>query len=99
MAGVENAGKIAALDGVDYLFFGPADLSQDLGMDMHADRERLRELWGMVRDLIGPTGARIGAPAGLGFDEEADFLTIGSDFAHLRSRAAEGLATFRPPPS
>jgi 4-hydroxy-2-oxoheptanedioate aldolase len=95
-AGVENAGKIAAIDGIDYLFFGPADLSQDLGLDMHTDVDKIRDLWKEVRALISPTGARIGAPAGLGFDEEADFLTVGSDYGHLRSKAAEGLAKFRP---
>jgi hypothetical protein len=35
-------------------------------------------------------------PAGLGFDEEADFLTVGSDLGHIRTKAAEGMAKYRP---
>jgi 4-hydroxy-2-oxoheptanedioate aldolase len=95
MVGVENAARIAAVNGVDYLFFGPADLAQDLGLDLHADRIHLQRIFGELRDSLRPIGARIGAPAGLGFDD-ADFLTIGSDLGHLRAKAAEGIATFRP---
>lgn len=96
MAGVENAAKIAAVAGVDYLFFGPADLSQDLGLDMHADREQIREVWNEVLAAVHSTGGRLGAPVGYGFDEEADFLTIGSDVGNIRGNAAEGLKQFRP---
>lgn len=96
MAGVENAAKISAVDGVDYVFFGPADLSQDLGLDMHADREQIREVWNEVLAAVHSTGGRLGAPVGYGFDEEADFLTIGSDVGNIRGKAADGLKQFRP---
>ncbi|BCW35940.1 hypothetical protein StoSoilA2_19960 [Arthrobacter sp. StoSoilA2] len=95
ISGVENAAKIAAVDGVDYLFFGPADLSQDLGLDTHADREQIREVWNEVLAVVRPMGVRLGAPAGYGFDEEADFLTVGSDVGNIRTKAAEGLTLFR----
>lgn len=96
MAGVESAAKIAAIEGIDYLFFGPADLSQDLGLNMYTDRDQIREIFNGVRSAIRPTGVRIGAPAGFGLDEEADFLTIGSDVGNIRSKAVEGLTLFRP---
>ncbi|AFR50935.1 HpcH/HpaI aldolase family protein [Gordonia sp. KTR9] len=96
MAGIESAGQIAAIEGIDYLFFGPADLSQDLGLDMYADRDKIREIFIGVQSAIRPTGARIGAPVGFGLDEEADFLTIGSDVGHIRTKAVEGLSRFRP---
>jgi 4-hydroxy-2-oxoheptanedioate aldolase len=94
-AGVENAAKIAAIEGIDYLLFGPADLSQDLGLDMDADRDKIRDVYNEVRDAIRPTGARIGAPAFWGLDD-ADFLTVGSDLSSIQARAAEGVAMFRP---
>ncbi|QSZ53917.1 aldolase/citrate lyase family protein [Paenarthrobacter sp. AT5] len=96
MAGIENAAKIAAVEGIDYLFFGPADLSQDLGLDTYADREHIREVWTELLASVRPMGVRLGAPAGYGFDEEADFLTIGSDVGNIRTKAAEGLTLFRP---
>ncbi|KAG6822884.1 hypothetical protein H0H93_004659, partial [Arthromyces matolae] len=44
--GVENAEKIAAVDGVDVLFIGPYDLSMSLGYptpnpDPHPDIEKI----------------------------------------------------------
>lgn len=96
MAGVENAAKIAAIEGIDYLFFGPADLSQDLGLDMYADREQIREVWNEVRSAIRPSGVRIGAPVGFGLDDDADFITIGSDVGNIRTKAVEGVTLFRP---
>ncbi|WP_285313459.1 aldolase/citrate lyase family protein [Pseudarthrobacter sp. fls2-241-R2A-168] len=97
-AGVDNAEKIAAVDGVDYLFFGPADLSQDLGLDtsIDADRIQIRDIFIEAQASIRSSGARMGVPAGWGLDDEADFLTIGSDLGSVRAKAVEGLARFRP---
>ncbi len=96
MAGVEAAPAIAAVPGVDHLFLGPADLSQDLGLDMYDDRDELVALWRrLVADLAG-ADVRLGAPAGFGFEAEAAFLTVGSDLGNVRAAAVEGIARWRP---
>ncbi len=41
--GVENAGEIAAVDGVDVLFVGPLDLSVNLGVPQQLDHPRFSE--------------------------------------------------------
>jgi len=40
---VDNAAAIAAVDGADVLFIGPADLSTNLGVSMKFDHPRFRE--------------------------------------------------------
>ena len=95
VAGVENAGAIAAVDGIDYLFFGPADLSQDLGLDMYADSDQIREIFNKAQKAVHAAGALLGAPRGFGLDDEADFITLASDVGSIRAMAADGLKQFR----
>lgn len=95
LAGVERAADLAAVPGVDHLFFGPADLSQDLGIDMHDERDAILDIWHGLVASVGSAGVRIGAPAGFGFEPEAAFLTVGSDFGNIRAAAVEGLAKSR----
>ncbi|ROO85656.1 4-hydroxy-2-oxoheptanedioate aldolase [Actinocorallia herbida] len=93
--GVENIAEIAAVEGVDHIFFGLADLSQDLGIDMLADADRLIEIWRHVASVAHAAGVRIGAPLGYGFDPEADFGTLDADLSSLRTATARSLAAFR----
>lgn len=95
MKGVENIAEICAVDGVDYIFFGLADLSQDLGIDMTLDIDRLVELWKVVATTARSKGVRAGAPLGYGFDDLADFGTLDSDLMTLRAAAEEALADFK----
>jgi 4-hydroxy-2-oxoheptanedioate aldolase len=59
-AGVERASEIAAVDGIDSLFVGPADLSASLGAFAEWDSPELREAMSRV---IG-AGAEAGIPVG-----------------------------------
>lgn len=69
-AAIEQATDIAAVDGVDGIFFGPADIAADigrLGQPLHAD----------VWDLIRPAAARLrdmGMPVGT-LVNDAEFAT------------------------
>jgi 2-dehydro-3-deoxyglucarate aldolase/4-hydroxy-2-oxoheptanedioate aldolase len=86
---VEDAGEIAAIDGVDVLFVGPRDLSHDLGVpgDLTApayltalDRVRAAaRQHGKACGLLVPSGAAAAARRAEGWT----FLTIGSDSALL----------------
>lgn len=87
--GVENAAAVAAVDGVDALFVGPADLSADLGAIGEFDDAAFRDA---VRDVLD-AGESTGTPVGTlctgpdavrslgaaGFD----FLVAGLDTAFL----------------
>lgn len=95
MRGVENVAEICAVDGVDYLFFGLADLSQDLGIDMERDIDQLIVLWEKVATTAHEHGVRVGAPLGYGFDTLADFGSLDSDLSTLRTAAQKSLAGFR----
>jgi 2-keto-3-deoxy-L-rhamnonate aldolase RhmA len=92
--GVENIAEICAVEGVDYIFFGLGDLSQDLGLDMIADGARLVELWEHVASVAHAHGVRAGAPLGYGFDDVADFGSLDADLATLRTAADRALADY-----
>jgi len=92
--GVENFEEIAAVEGVDFAFFGLGDLAQDLGTDMYAGRDLLISLWEKARSQADRAGLRLGAPGGVGFEHTA-FTTIGGDLNYVRAAGAERLAAFR----
>lgn len=95
MKGVENIAEICEVEGIDYVFFGLADLSQDLGIDMAADIDVLVGLWERVAAAAHARGVRVGAPLGYGFDDLADFGSLDSDLSTLRAAAERALAAFR----
>jgi 4-hydroxy-2-oxoheptanedioate aldolase len=66
--GVDNAGAIAATDGVDALFVGPADLSASLGVFGEWDAPELAEATASVVEA----GATADAPVGTLTVREAD---------------------------
>jgi len=90
-AGVENLGEIVAVDGIDLVFFGMADLAQDLGVDFHTEKAKIQEIWRAAVDTAHEAGGFLGAPAGRGFDE-ADFSTIRNDLTLLKIAATQQLA-------
>lgn len=92
--GVRNARAIAAVSGVEYVFFGLADLSQDMGIDMLADGDQLIKIWTEFLADVHAGGARAGAPLGYGFTG-ADFGTTGSDLVSWRETCEANLARFR----
>ncbi|MDF2046456.1 MULTISPECIES: aldolase/citrate lyase family protein [Microbacterium] len=94
-AGVDHIEEICAVEGVDYVFFGLADLSQDLGIDMVDDIDQLIALWEQVVRAAHSVGVRVGAPLGYGFDDLADYGSLASDLSTLRAAAERDLAGLR----
>lgn len=88
-AAVENAADIAAVEGVDGLFVGPADLSASMGRFAEWNDETFLEAIetvlaaGEMVDVpvgtLGTTPEQIRSLGSLGFD----FLVAGADFTHL----------------
>ena len=88
-AAVENAAEIAAVEGIDALFVGPADLSAALGCfgdhDAAAFRAAVETVLaaGAAADVpvgtLGTTPAELRSLGEFGFD----FLVAGADFAHF----------------
>lgn len=93
-AGIDNLAEIAAVDGIDLVFFGLADLSQDMGIGMYTDLAQLVEIWNRAVKVAKAAGVAIGAPLGYGFTG-GDYGTVESDFNLLKSAAVTGLAEVR----
>lgn len=100
-AGVEHAADIAAVDGVDALFVGPADLSANLGVFGEWDDPALVEAISTVLAAgddagtpVGTLGADPGQVRALG-SMGFDFLIAGVDTALLLSGVAEAVGAAR----
>ncbi|QGZ66125.1 aldolase/citrate lyase family protein [Paraburkholderia acidisoli] len=102
--GLRNLQQIAEVDGVDGVFFGPADLSASMGLLGQAGAEPVRAA---IRDGIG-IARRAGKAAGVLAPDErfareylaagANFVAIGTDVALLGAAAQHVLATYRSAP-
>ncbi|WP_186764165.1 HpcH/HpaI aldolase family protein [Arthrobacter yangruifuii] len=96
-AAVENVASIAAVDGVDGLFLGPADLAASMG---HLGQQEHPEVIAAVEHCIRVVKAA-GKPVGVNAFAEAtarryidagvDFILVGADVAML-ARGSEALA-------
>jgi len=94
-AGLENAEEIAAVDGIDALFVGPADLSANLGIFAEWEDSRLTEAINTVTEAADradiPAGTLvvdaddIQMRVGQGFD----YLIVGKDTSHLSTANEE----------
>lgn len=91
-AGLDNIDEIVKVPGIDYVFFGLADLSQDLGIDMIDGADELIGHWERVVECAHRQGVAAGAPLGYGFDDLADFGTLGGDFDLLAAAARSALS-------
>ncbi|MFC3478276.1 HpcH/HpaI aldolase family protein [Halobacterium litoreum] len=96
---VEDAAAIAALDGVDALFVGPADLSARLGAFGEFDSEGFREAVARVTAAAADAGVPVGTLATTPEQVETrrddwgmDFVVAGTDVGCLRSGASDFLA-------
>lgn len=97
-AGVDAASEIAAVDGVDAVFVGPADLSASMGL---LGQQTHPEVVAAVESVFAAVQAA-GKPVGVNaFDPlaadayvaaGADFVAVGADVA-LLARASEALAS------
>ena len=96
-AGVEAAAEIAAVDGVDGVFVGPADLSASMGLlgqQSHPDVvAAVQRIFDAVRGAGVPVGVNAFDPAVAQsyLDAGASFVLVGADVT-LVARGAEGLA-------
>lgn len=96
-AGVEAAGEIAAVDGVDGVFVGPSDLSASMGLlgqQTHPDVvAAVHRTFEAVRAAGAPVGVNAFDPAVAEAYAEAGarFILVGADVA-LLARGAEALA-------
>jgi 2-dehydro-3-deoxyglucarate aldolase/4-hydroxy-2-oxoheptanedioate aldolase len=98
---VDNAERIAAVDGVDVLFIGPRDLSHDLGVPGAYDSPAFLGALDSVREaaqrhgkacgLLVPSGAAAAARRAEGWT----FIAIGSDSTLLATAAMAELARAR----
>ncbi|MEV8273070.1 HpcH/HpaI aldolase/citrate lyase family protein [Microbacterium sp. NPDC077184] len=96
-AGVEAAGEIAAVDGIDGVFVGPSDLAASLGLlgqQTHPEVvSAVQRAFAAVRATGTPVGVNAFDPAAADAYVEAgaDFLLVGADVAIL-ARGTEALA-------
>lgn len=101
MRGVEAAERIAATDGIDALFIGPADLSADMGMLGGAASDKVFVEAGRIAAAARKAGKGVGA---LAADETlaarylelgCTFIAIASDLAFMMQRARAAAAKLR----
>jgi 2-keto-3-deoxy-L-rhamnonate aldolase RhmA len=84
--GIDNLAEIAAVDGIDVVMFGPGDLSQDMGLNLFDDFDKLAEIWTNFQSTVRAAGKKVMAPFGLGF-EGADIGTQDMDLMMLGNAA------------
>jgi len=95
--GLDNAAEIAAVEGIDALFVGPADLSANLGVFGEWESQRLGDAMENVIDVAAAAGVSVGTlvidPEDIGtrIQQGFDYLIVGKDTNHL----AEGNRSVR----
>jgi 2-keto-3-deoxy-L-rhamnonate aldolase RhmA len=94
-SGLENVEEIAAVDGIDALFVGPADLSGSLDVFAEWDSDRLADAMSRVVEAARGAGIAAGtlcvSPEDIPRRVEAgfDFLIVGKDTAFFARAATE----------
>lgn len=100
-SGFEHVEEIAAVDGLDGLFLGPADLSANLGMYGEYESDEFLEA---VDRIVEAAHAEDKPVATLAFGREQieryvdlgfDFMMVGTDTSHMMGGAATAKATFQ----
>lgn len=100
-AGVANLEDIAAVDGVDGIFVGPADLAADmgyLGKVSHPEvQQQLMLLGQRILDAGKPAGTLLFNPDDIraAFSSGYTFVAVGSDISALRNAAQQLAHTYR----
>lgn len=101
-AAIDRAEDIAAVDGVDGIFFGPADIAADMGLigqPMHPDVwARIMPAARKLMDMGLPVGTLVTDPgfAGRLLDDGFTFVACGTDTGLLTKAADNLLAQMRP---
>ncbi|MEP7084195.1 MAG: HpcH/HpaI aldolase/citrate lyase family protein [Betaproteobacteria bacterium] len=101
LGAVEKIEQIAAVDGLDGLFIGPADLAASMGMLGDMNNTRVQELLERGAKFCNRIGKPIGIVAGTPdmakryVDYGFDHVAVGIDVGMMISRANEYLASMR----
>lgn len=101
MGAVEQIEEIAAIDGVDGLFIGPADLSASMGLLGDMGNPKVQEQLERGAKYCNKIGKPIGIVAGTPemckryVEYGYDYVAVGVDVAMMISRATEYLAQMR----
>ena len=100
-AGLESLGAIAAIDGVDAIFIGPADLAASLGHrgtpGHPVVRAAMSDAFAVIR-AAGKAAGAISADEALAREYEAEgcnFLALGTDTGLLAAATAAAISRFR----
>ena len=93
--------EIAALPGVDMLFFGPGDFSQGIGAPGVWDDPRLADARAQVAQAARRHGKFAGTVGSLNSADELislgySFISLGADVVGLGEYMAEAIAAFTP---
>lgn len=98
---MDNLEEILAVDGVDAVFFGPSDLSADLGFPGEGGGERITEIVNNALTRVRQTNKFAGtlalsrSQADSFFSAGFDFVSVVSDCALLFRNARETASLFR----
>lgn len=98
--GLANAEEIAAVDGVDAIFAGPADLSGSLGVFGEWESDRLAAAMECVADAAAAEGLLAGTlavrPEDIDLRAEQGFecIIVGKDAAYIADGSREAMAAF-----
>lgn len=95
---VGNAAAVAAVDGLDSLFVGPADLSAALGVFGEYGSDRFLEaVETVLSESSVPVGTLATSPEEVDYwaDVGFDYQIVGTDMGYLARGAAESLARYR----
>jgi 4-hydroxy-2-oxoheptanedioate aldolase len=97
---MEDLDAICALDGIDIVFFGPADFSQGIGDPVNFPNPRLLEARRLVAETAvkhGKFAGTVGSPANLKelHDMGYRFISVGADVIALINYFKEMAGSFR----
>lgn len=99
--GLANVGDVAAVDELDAIFVGPADLSAALGVLGEYDAPTFLEAFETIVETAHDQGVPVATlavdpdDADRWLDRGVDFLMTGLDAGHLRDGARDALAAYR----
>ncbi len=96
---LEDLERIAALDGIDIIFFGPGDFSQAIGAPGEFDHPEIARVCALIPQVCAAHGKFAGTVGGQ--DNLADlvalgyrFVNVGADVVGLNSYCQDIVATF-----
>ncbi len=98
---IENIEAIAATEGVDVLFVGPADIAADMGLRGQLGHPEVKQMLTRTEAAIKSAGKLMGTVPRHGLDAPAlfelgyDMVSGGGDVTHLRNESTRQVAAHR----